>query len=53
MKKTTNKSAQDDGQTEIHGTTPRDLLWSSAKLLASIGLALLAASWLDTLLSQI
>jgi hypothetical protein len=52
MKKTITPAAQDDGHTVIEGTTPHDLFWSIAKLLASIGIALLAALLIDTLLSR-
>jgi hypothetical protein len=52
MKRDNTPPTPDDGHTVIEGTTRRDLLWSSAKLIASIAVALLGALWIDTLLSR-
>jgi hypothetical protein len=52
MKKTLDNSAGDDSRTVIQGTTRRALLWTTAKLIASIAAALLAAVCLDCLLSK-
>jgi hypothetical protein len=43
--------AHDDGYTVIEGTRPQDLLWSTAKLVGSMAVALVAALWLDGLLT--
>jgi hypothetical protein len=52
MNKPDNSPAHDHGRTIIEGATPHELLWTTAKLIASIAVALLAALWLDGLLSK-
>jgi hypothetical protein len=53
MKRDNTPPALDDGHTVMEGATRHDLLWSSAKLIASIAVALVAALWLDGLLSKL
>ncbi len=52
MKKPPDSSADGQDHSLIEGATRRDLLWATAKLVASIAAALLAAVCLDGLLSK-